>query len=77
MAYLVTLGLVILSFLALLVWVAKLVFSPREIYQGPSTAFGQVFYCRHCDAVVTRRNLHDHGVNCPRRPPQPAKRRPL
>ena len=77
MAYLLVLGLIILSGVVLLLWVAKLALSPREIYSRGRTAFGEVLCCRHCDAVVTRDNIHEHGVNCSRRGTQPAKRRPF
>ena len=74
MAYLIGLGSCIAGMLAVLLWVAKLALSPREIYRkGPSTAFGPTMHCRHCDAVVTRRNLHEHGVNCAKRPHERGK----
>ncbi len=70
MIYVIVLGLLVLAGVAALVWVARLVFSPREIYRKGGTAFGDVMCCRHCNAVVTKDNIHDHGVNCPKRPPQ-------
>jgi hypothetical protein len=74
--YLIVLGLVVLAGVAALWWVARLVFSPPEIYRKGRTSFGDVMCCRHCDAVVTKDNIEEHGVNCPKRPPGRPGRRP-
>ncbi len=74
MTYLIVLGLVVLAGIAALWWVARLVFSPREIYRKGRTSFGDVMCCRHCDAVVTKDNIQEHGANCPKRPPNQSER---
>lgn len=75
MTYLIVLGLVVLAGIAALWWVGRLVFSPREIYRKGRTSFGDVMCCRHCDAVVTKDNVQQHGVDCPKRPPSRPRRR--
>ena len=65
---LVALGIIVLFGLVAIIWVAKLVFTPKEIYTKGRTPFGPVQRCRHCDAVVTQKNYREHGVNCPHRP---------
>jgi hypothetical protein len=69
-AHLIVSAVLVLAGLAALIWVTRLVFSPRDIYRKGRTAFGDVMCCRHCDAVVTKDNIQEHGVNCPKRPPR-------
>jgi hypothetical protein len=76
MKYLVVLGLCIAGIAVVFIYVAKRALSPRDIYLDPhSPWFGPLMRCRHCNSVVSRRNMHEHGVNCPNRPAQPTKNR--
>jgi hypothetical protein len=76
MKYLVVLGICIAAIAVVFICVAKRAFSPRDIYLDPhSPWFGPLMRCRHCDSVVTRRDMHEHGVNCAKRPGQSAEDR--
>ena len=71
MIYLVILGICIAATAVVFFYVAKRALSPREIYQDRRSSV-PLMRCRHCDAVVTRRDIHEHGVNCPKRPDRPS-----
>ena len=65
--YLVS-GVLMLAGVVALIWVTRLVFTPREIHVKVRTSFRQVWMCDHCEAVVTKRNSGEHGVHCAQRP---------
>ena len=68
-------GVFVLVGVVALVWLTRLVFVPREIHVKGRTSFGQVWMCDHCGAVVTKRNVGEHGVHCAHRPAGASKRR--
>jgi len=73
MIYLVLLGICIAGMVVVLCYVARRAFTPQDIYLDPrSSCFAPLMRCRHCDAIVTRRNLREHGINCPKRPAPPS-----
>jgi len=72
--YLVVLGLLALAGVVALAWLARPVFSPRDICRKGRTSFGDVICCRHCDAAVTKDNMQEHGVDCWKRPPKQPER---
>jgi len=76
MLYMVVLALFIAAGVAVVWWVTRLVFTPKEIYtKKRSSAFGPIYCCLHCDTVITRGNRGEHGVNCAKRPADLSKPR--
>ena len=68
-------GLLTLAGVVALIWVTRLVFTPREIHVTERTSFGPLWTCDHCQAVVTKRNSGEHGVHCAQRPASAGKTR--
>ena len=75
MATYVMVGVLALAGVVALIWVARLVFTPKEIHVKARTSFGPLWMCDHCEAVVTQRNSGEHGVHCAQRPAAASKRR--
>ena len=71
----VVVGVVVLAGVVALIWVTRLVFTPREIHVKGRTAFGKLWMCDHCEAVVRKRNFGEHGVHCAQRPAEAGKKR--
>jgi hypothetical protein len=46
----------------------KRALTPEDTYLDPhSPSFAPLMRCRHCEAVITSRNVKEHGVNCPKK----------
>jgi hypothetical protein len=71
----VVVGVLAVAGVVALIWLTRLVFTPKEIHVKGPTSFGELWMCDHCEAVVTKRNSGEHGVHCAQRPVAASKRR--
>ncbi len=68
-------GVLALAGVVALVWLTRVVFTPKEIHVKGRTSFGQVWMCDHCGRVVTHKTFGEHGVHCAQRPAEAGKKR--